>query len=153
MPHGIILAKLHSFRSMYTSIKAKVFSNVISLKRIMDGCLWSRANFFTSSLQLNPACLLTQNVGDVPDHLPDLGVRDMYRSQWRFAQVLANTFQIRWLHEYLQSMQIKIKRQSKSPDLAEGDTVILKDKEQHSKHWFWVRSNMFSTAKKGWCKK
>ena len=90
---------------------------------------------------LSPASLLTQKVGEVPDQLPELDVKDMYRSQWRFAQVLASTFWTRWRREYLQSLQVRRKRQSKSPDLAEGDVVILEDKDQHRNHWplGWIK--------------
>ena len=35
---------------------------------------------------LTPTTLLTQKVGEPPEQLPDLSIKDIYRSQWKFAQ-------------------------------------------------------------------
>ena len=47
------------------------------------------------------------------------------RKHWKHAQVMANHFWDRWLHEYLPSRTVRPKWHCETCDIAEGDLVLL----------------------------
>ncbi|XP_069119011.1 uncharacterized protein [Argopecten irradians] len=79
---------------------------------------------------LSPSVLLTQKTGRVEEPFQELGIRDMYKSQWKHVQVLANSFWSRWQKEYLQSLQGRKKWQSERQNVKTGDIVLLIDKKK-----------------------
>ncbi|KAK3103260.1 hypothetical protein FSP39_017922 [Pinctada imbricata] len=84
---------------------------------------------------LSPNILLTQKVGDVSDAPLNLNVRDLYTSQWKIVQILADRFWERWRKQYLQSLQSRNKWKGVKPNVQVDDIVILKDDEQHRNLW------------------
>jgi len=77
-------------------------------------------------LVLSPSMLLTQKTSLDVTPFEELGPKDMYRSQWKRAQHLANVFWKRWRLEYLQTLQSRRKWQHDRPNLKNGDVVLLK---------------------------
>ena len=47
------------------------------------------------------------------------------RKRWKHAQVMANHFWERWLHEYLPSLTVRPKWRRESRDIVEGDLVLV----------------------------
>lgn len=45
---------------------------------------------------LSPSVLLTQKTCDNQEDIPFLDIRSMYTSQWKYVQILAEKFWIRW---------------------------------------------------------
>ncbi|XP_042150458.1 uncharacterized protein LOC121838334 [Ixodes scapularis] len=96
---------------------------------------------------LSPSTLLTQKVGG--DTLPpsEFNVKDLYRSQWRQVQWLADSFWHRWRREFLTTLQSRRKWQDSRRDLKEGDIVLLRDKQVHRNEWpMGVIVNTFPSA-------
>ena len=83
---------------------------------------------------LSPGTLLTQK-HEVPDIMPELGVKDAFRSQWKYVQVLANTFWSRWKQEYIRTLQKRSKWTDEKINLKEGDVVILKEQKDNRNFW------------------
>ncbi|XP_062582062.1 uncharacterized protein LOC134243851 [Saccostrea cucullata] len=84
---------------------------------------------------LSPQILLTQKTHEVPSEFQDLDVKDMYRSQWKMVQVMANTFWKRWKAEFLSTIQPRQKWQDSTDNLKDGDVVLLHDKESARGDW------------------
>ncbi|XP_062590301.1 uncharacterized protein LOC134251896 [Saccostrea cucullata] len=84
---------------------------------------------------LTPNVLLTQKMGNVSESHMNFDVRDMYTSQWKIVQILANRFWDRWRKEYLQSLQERRKWADTKPNVQEGDIVLMKDAEHHRNFW------------------
>ena len=62
--------------------------------------------------------------------------RPMYsRKRWKECQYLANQFRSRWRKEYLQSLQKRHKRTKSTPQLKDGDIVLLQDKNCARNEW------------------
>lgn len=78
---------------------------------------------------LSPNMLLTQKLGYLPDDLPTVTTKDMYKAQWRHVQVLAKEFWKKWQREYLSQLQPRQKWTVDKPDLSVGDIVLLKDSD------------------------
>ncbi|KAK3107295.1 hypothetical protein FSP39_011321 [Pinctada imbricata] len=88
-----------------------------------------------SPFVLTPNILLTQKTEDVCEVPMNLDVRDLYSSQWKFVQVLAQRFWDQWHKQYLQSLQPRKKWTDKQPNIEIGDIVLLKDEGQHRNNW------------------
>lgn len=84
---------------------------------------------------LTPAMLLTQKVDSVSAPLEDIDLKDLYRSQWKQVQSLADSFWKRWRQEYLTTLQPRRKWQAEQASLQVGDVVLLKDKEAKRNQW------------------
>ena len=84
---------------------------------------------------LSPNALLTTKTNDCVDDFSNLNTRDVYTSQWKFVQVLAEQFWSRWRREYLQTLQSRRKWQQTQENIHEGDLVILKDGDQHAEKY------------------
>ena len=83
---------------------------------------------------LSPSVLLTQKTGSVGS-CQQLSVKDMYRSQWKYVQLLADTFWKRWKNEFLSNLQHRQKWQSVVPNLQIGDVVLLRDRDVARNQW------------------
>ncbi|XP_076849002.1 uncharacterized protein LOC143497110 [Brachyhypopomus gauderio] len=84
---------------------------------------------------LSPSMLLTQKASITPSPPGDFDLKDLYKSQWRQVQSLAETFWKRWRHEYLCTLQTRKKWQGEKRNLQEGDIVLLKDNEVKRSEW------------------
>lgn len=84
---------------------------------------------------LSPNALITQKVGDSVEDFSSISLRDVYTSQWKFVQFLAEQFWRQWRREYLQSLQHRRKWHDIQENIREGDIVIIKDNELHRNQW------------------
>ena len=84
---------------------------------------------------LSPTMLLTQKASTTPSPPGNFDVKDLYKSQWRQVQSLADTFWKRWRHEYLSTMQARRKWQEEKRNLQDGDIVLLKDNDVKRNEW------------------
>ena len=84
---------------------------------------------------LSPPAILTQKVDLTVEESYELGLKDIYKQEWKRVQVLANNFWKRWRVEYLQQLQPRKKWEIDQRDLAEGDLVLVKDTEVARNHW------------------
>lgn len=89
-------------------------------------------NHLKCSLQM---FYLRKKTGDVFESHMNFDVRNMYTSQWKIVQILANRFWDCWRKEYLQSLQQRRKWTDTKPNVQEGDVVLMKDVEQHRNFW------------------
>ena len=84
---------------------------------------------------LSPYTLLTQKIElDVAPFSP-LDTKDMYKSHWKYVQILADQFWKRWQSQYLQLLQTRRKWIDPTTNLAEGDVVLLKDSGTPRNEW------------------
>lgn len=81
----------------------------------------------TTPTILSPNMLLTHKENSDIEPRKDLGVKDMYRSQWRHVQLLADQFWKRWKSQYLQNLQTRQKWQREHTNVKTGDVVLLVD--------------------------
>ncbi|XP_014911401.1 uncharacterized protein LOC106961853 [Poecilia latipinna] len=86
-------------------------------------------------LVLTPAMLLTQKTGAPPPVPDNLTEKDVFKSQWKRVQILANNFWTRWQKEYLCTLQGRQKWLVKKTNLKEGDVVLLKDSTAKRNEW------------------
>ncbi|XP_050419153.2 uncharacterized protein LOC126832434 [Patella vulgata] len=84
---------------------------------------------------LSPQTLLTQKVDHITQPLGQFNIKDLYKSQWRAVQSMADTFWNRWRREFLHTLQPRRKWQSTQPNLKPGDVVLLKDNQLHRNDW------------------
>ena len=85
---------------------------------------------------LSPATLLTMKTDHrVAFPVDNFDVKDLYRSQWRQVQQLANTFWTRWKDGYFHIQQTRRKWEASQPNVKVGDVVLLKDKSIHRNDW------------------
>ncbi|KAL5020965.1 hypothetical protein ScPMuIL_000120, partial [Solemya velum] len=86
---------------------------------------------------LSPSTLLTMK----SDHrvqsftLKDVGVKDMYKCQWKQVQYLADRFWCKWKKEYLSTLQTRVKWRQTCKNVMNGDVVLLRDNETHRNEW------------------
>ncbi|XP_013396919.2 uncharacterized protein LOC106163784 [Lingula anatina] len=84
---------------------------------------------------ITPAMLLTQKKEPLPTPTTSTDMREIYQSQWKYVQILSNTFWKRWRDGYLQSLQKRGKWTALQKDLKIGDIVLLRDCELHRGSW------------------
>ncbi|XP_060073443.1 uncharacterized protein LOC132553231 [Ylistrum balloti] len=84
---------------------------------------------------LSPATILTQKTGSQVESFGYLGHKDMFRSQWKHVQVLAENFWNRWRKEFLPLLQTRRKWNHESPNVEEGDVVLMKDEQVARNDW------------------
>ncbi|XP_067309102.1 uncharacterized protein [Pseudorasbora parva] len=84
---------------------------------------------------LTPAMLLTQKACTVSAPPGEFSIKDMYKSQWKQVQNLADTFWKRWKQEYLPTLQTRRKWMDEKPNVQEGDVVLLKDSQVKRNEW------------------
>ncbi|KAK7938661.1 hypothetical protein WMY93_001987 [Mugilogobius chulae] len=83
---------------------------------------------------LTPAMLLTRKQS-VPPPPGKFTEKDLYKQQWRQVQRLADQFWSRWKREYLHTLQVRHKWQESSPNIVQGDVVLLKDSQTCRNDW------------------
>ena len=84
---------------------------------------------------LCPQTLLTQKFSESATPEFNFNVKDMYRSQWKMVQVLADRFWSQWRSLYLQSLQHNRVWNHEKPNIKVDDIVIMKDEEKHRNQW------------------
>ena len=84
---------------------------------------------------LTPTMLLTQKTDADVQSLTQLDVKDLYRSQWKRVQHLADIFWTRWQREYLHTLQSRRKWANEHKSLQVGDIVLMKDHEMGRLYW------------------
>ncbi|XP_052818526.1 uncharacterized protein LOC128244575 [Mya arenaria] len=84
---------------------------------------------------MTPGMLLTQKKEPLEGLDSTLSMRDIYKAQWKYVQVMANTFWKQWRNGYLQTLQTRRKWPSVLENLKTGDVVLVKDVEEHRNHW------------------
>ena len=84
---------------------------------------------------LTPSLLLTQKTPDGDYSFPDMDIKEAYRSNWKYVQILAEEFWKGWYREYIHNLQIKRKWVKDVPNLQEGDIVLIKDVASHRNDW------------------
>lgn len=90
-----------------------------------------------SPLILTPAMLLTQKTEYEfeANSLGEFNDRDMFKAEWRRVQALASVFWSRWKKEYLPLLQNRRKWTESQRDIAEGDVVLIRDKNVTQNCW------------------
>lgn len=80
---------------------------------------------------LTPNILLTQKMDSsmLPKALPDMDLKEAYRSQWKHVVVLSQEFWKKWRMQYLSNLKNKRKWTKTEVNLTEGDIVLLKNNE------------------------
>ncbi|XP_069140927.1 uncharacterized protein [Argopecten irradians] len=88
-------------------------------------------------MPLTPSTLLTMKTSHVANSfcIEEFTPKDLYKSQWRCVQQLANSFWKRWKNEYLSSLQSRQKWQDDSRNVIEGDIVLVRDKSLCRNDW------------------
>ncbi|CAC5372300.1 unnamed protein product [Mytilus coruscus] len=85
---------------------------------------------------LSPNTLLTQKINsDIEPYNFDFSVKDMYKSQWKHVQVLANQFWKQWNLQYLQNLQTRSKWPIENRNLQIGDIVLMFDVSLPRNQW------------------
>ncbi|CAG2239905.1 unnamed protein product [Mytilus edulis] len=75
------------------------------------------------------------NEGSLPETLPELDTKQLYKSQWKHVVVLSQEFWKKWREQYLSNLQQRRKWNTSSDDIKEGDIVLLKDRELNRTCW------------------
>ncbi|CAC5372315.1 unnamed protein product [Mytilus coruscus] len=85
---------------------------------------------------LSPNTLLTQKINsDIEPYNFDFSVKDMYKSQWKHVQVLANQFWKQWNLQYLHNLQTRSKWPIENRNLQIGDIVLMIDVSLPRNQW------------------
>ena len=101
---------------------------------------------------LCPATLLTHKF-DLDQHQIQLDVKDMYRSQWKRVQHLADTFWLKWKREYLQTLQPRKKWLNEKNNLQIGDVVLMRDNDVGRTSWPIVKVERVFPSDDGFVRK
>ncbi|XP_056022123.1 uncharacterized protein LOC130055005 [Ostrea edulis] len=90
-----------------------------------------------SPLILTPIMLLTQKTEyEFKDNsFGEFNDRDMFKAEWRRVQALASVFWSHWKKEYLPLLQNRRNWTESRRDIAEGDVVLIKDKNVTQNCW------------------
>ncbi|XP_052786111.1 uncharacterized protein LOC128221546 [Mya arenaria] len=98
------------------------------------------ANDLDTPAVLSPNVLLTQKFKSDTVPYQHWNTKDIYKSQWRQVQVLADQFWKRWRTHYLQNLQTRRK-------LKEGDVVLMMDSSVSRIQWpIGVIEDVFPSA-------
>lgn len=84
---------------------------------------------------LTPASILSMKTTPALAPPGKFTQKDMYTSQWRQVQHLANTFWARWKREFLPLLQPRRKWRNELPDVKEGDLVLMRDQQVPRNLW------------------
>ena len=83
---------------------------------------------------LCPATILTHKT-DKEQQQIRMDVKDLYRSQWKRVQHLADTFWLKWKREFLQTLQSTKKWFNEKNNLQIGDVVLMRDSDVGRTSW------------------
>lgn len=98
---------------------------------------------------LTPNIILNQKMDSsmLPKALPDMDLKEAYRSQWKHVVVLSQEFWKKWRMQYLSNLQNKRKWTKTEVNLTEGDIVLLKNSEVTRDQWLMaVVERVFPSA-------
>ena len=84
---------------------------------------------------LTPNVLLTQKIDSDVKPLQDFSMKDMYQSQWKHVQLLADQFWKRWRTQYLHNLQSRQKWHVEGRNLQTGDIVTMIDDDLPRYQW------------------
>ncbi|XP_060573880.1 uncharacterized protein LOC132731684 [Ruditapes philippinarum] len=84
---------------------------------------------------LTPNTLLTQKMSADIQETRVLNTKDLYKAQWLRVRHLADTFWKRWKRDYLHTLQIRQKWNTKSENIAVGDIVVMRDQVTGRMDW------------------
>ena len=96
---------------------------------------------------LSPNVLLTQKFtsGSDDSYLSDIDRKDMLKAEWKRSQGLANQFWKRWQSEYLHLLQPRRKWNRESPNVKEGDIVLVKNESPRGQWPLAVIEKVFAS--------
>ena len=84
---------------------------------------------------LTPATILSLKESPIRAAPGNFTKKDLHTHQWRQVQFLADKFWSRWRKEFLPTLQPRRKWKQESPNLKEGDIVLLRNKEEVRNDW------------------
>lgn len=84
---------------------------------------------------LSTAALLTQKTEETTQDSKNLCVGNVYASQWKNVQSLAEMFWDRLKTGYLQNLQTRRKWKQMQETVKVGDIVLLRDSDNHQNNW------------------
>jgi len=92
---------------------------------------------------LSPSSILTRKVDFETKEFEHLTLKDIYKSEWRRVQVLANQFWQRWRSEYLQTLQARSKWQREHCNIKINDIVLVRDSVPRNRWPYGIVENVF----------
>ncbi|XP_071172930.1 uncharacterized protein [Mytilus edulis] len=129
--------------SMLTDIQGKQLTHEVLCTLMTEVCcivnsrpIIAVSNDPESPTILSPNTLLTQKINsDIEPYHFNFSVKDMYKSQWKHVQVLANQFWKQWNLQYLHNLQTRSKWPSENRNLQIGDFVLMIDVSLPRNQW------------------
>ena len=101
----------------------------------IPGLSFKFCRMLTILLLLSFRFFFTENVSQDVIPVDQFEVMELYRSQWKYVQILADNFWKRWRVEYLQTLQVRRKWKDERENVKSGDVVLLRDKGCHRNEW------------------
>ncbi|VDI78657.1 Hypothetical predicted protein [Mytilus galloprovincialis] len=130
------LRRFIALRGSIKEIRSDRGANFVEVCAIVNGRpIVSVSSDPESPLILSPAMLLTQKAGCYPAPIGTFDTKDLYKAQWKRVQHLADIFWQRWNKKYLQTLQTRRKWTDSSPNVKQGDIVLIKDKNVSRNAW------------------
>ena len=132
-------AKKHLTRVLGSTLYS--FEELTTISCQVEACLNSRPLLPTTSHNQDGLATLTAShflLYSSPAAYPEdprLPERPDLLKKWNHCQSVVQHFWQRWSREYLQHLQSRSKWQSSSPNLQEGDIVMLKPEKTFKCHW------------------
>ena len=131
--------KKHLKRVMGTTLYT--FEELTTISCQVEACLNSRPLLPLTSHNQDGLTTLTashfllyNNPSSYPED-PRIPENPDLLKRWKHCQAVVQHFWQRWSREYLSTLQSRTKWQHKSPNLMEGDIVILRHEKTFSCHW------------------
>ncbi|XP_071085479.1 uncharacterized protein [Haliotis cracherodii] len=128
--------------SMLTDVSSKNFTHEVLTTLMAEVCAIVNARPIVpissdpeSPGILTPSTLLTLKSEHVEEMVSDFQIKDLYKSQWRQVQSLADQFWGKWKNEYLHTLQRRHKWFSDEPNVSQDDVVLLKEKNTARNEW------------------
>ncbi|XP_071100525.1 uncharacterized protein [Haliotis cracherodii] len=128
--------------SMLTDVSSKNFTHEVLTTLMAEVCAIVNARPIVpissdpeSPGILTPSTLLTLKTEHVEEMVSDFQIKDLYKSQWRQVQSLADQFWGKWKNEYLHTLQRRHKWFSDEPNVSQDDVVLLKEKNTARNEW------------------
>ena len=84
---------------------------------------------------LSPSILLTQKVNPPHSFDESMSLKDIYRAEWKRVQVLSEQFWQKWRSEFLTLLQSRKKWLKETPNLKQGDVVLMRDDSVCRNQW------------------
>ncbi|KAM4045123.1 uncharacterized protein ACNLHF_008939 [Anomaloglossus baeobatrachus] len=84
---------------------------------------------------LTPSTLLTQKFNVSMPTSGEFTTKDLYKSQWKRVQMLADLFWTKWRKQYLSTLQTRDKWQDSRPNMKPGNVVLVKNTQSKRNEW------------------